>query len=306
MGSWMRDLRVGARSLLRRPGFTLGVAITLGLGIGATTTVYSIVDGVLIRPLPYDEASALVAVGAVSSTQDAIGRDGSLQGLTRMSMPNFIDLREQARSFESLAAIEPAILPLTDAGDGPEIVSMARVTPDLFRALGVSPAIGRTFLAEEFDAGSSPVVMLSYGAWQSRYGGDPNIVGRLLERAQGPTTVVGVLPRDFRPPEAYFSPDAQPEIWSPLADDGRYDRRDLGMVHVVGRLATGATVQSARAEAERIATGLASRYPDANVRPDGARLGIASTRCTRKPSARRRQRFASSSARPACCSCSHR
>ncbi len=278
-GVWLddlaRDLKVATRSLARRPGFSLGVALTLGLGIGATTTIYSIVDGVMLRPLPYEEASALVAVGALLPTAEWRDRAANLQDLALISTPNYEDFRERTRSFEKMAAIEKIAVYLADAGDGPDMLAGARISPELFEILGVSPALGRTFFPEEYSVASENVAMLTYGAWQRHYGGDPGVLGRPAERHQPSMIIVGILPRDFRPPEAFFPNEEVPEFYRPLqSDDRRYERRGTRRLLVLGRLDRGASVEQARAEAVRIAADLAIAFPEDNVRPDGSHFGI--------------------------------
>ena len=275
MGGIWKDLRIAARSLARRPGFALGVALTLGLGIGATTTIFSVVDGVMIRPLPYEEPSALVAVGALSSTGEWDDEEAGLQDLALISMPNYLDFRERTRSVDILAAIEKTDVYLSDVGDGPEVVRAARVTSELFEVLGASPALGRTFFPEEYSVASEGVLMITYGVWQRRYGGDPSVVGQPLERVGRPSIIVGVLPRGFRPPEAFFPSDEVPDFWMPLqADSRRYQRRGAARLSVLGRLERGASLEQARAEARRIAADLALEFPADNVQPDGSHLGI--------------------------------
>ncbi|MEE8147289.1 MAG: ABC transporter permease [Longimicrobiales bacterium] len=226
MGGIWRDLRIAARSLTRRPGFALGVALTLGLGIGATTTIYSVVDGVLFRPLPYDDPSTLVAVGTLAPGAEWIDREAGLQDLGLISIPNYLDFRERTRSFQNSAVFEPANVFLPDTGDGLEVVPAVVVSSDLFEILGVSPFLGRTFAPEEYtSAPDEGVVMLTYGAWQRRYGSDPGVLGQSLQQigrlatSYSRATVVGVLPRDFRAPEAFFPSDEAPEFWFPLQSD---------------------------------------------------------------------------------------
>ena len=193
MGSWIRDLRIAARSLARRPGSALGVALTLGLGIGATTTIYSVVDGVILRPLPYDQPSTLVAIGAVLPNQEWVDEEAGLQDLARISMPNYRDLQERARSFENSATLLSTTTYLPSTGDGPQIVPAVFVSSELFEILGVAPFLGRTFAPDEFTTASEAVVMLSYGAWQRRYASDPRVLGQSLESVRRPpATIVGV------------------------------------------------------------------------------------------------------------------
>ncbi len=160
MGGIWKDLRIATRSLARRPGFSLGVALTLGLGIGATTTIFGVVQGVILRPLPYDDPSRLVALGALVPGAEWIDREAGLQALEPISIANYLDLRERSRSFENSAFFEPANVILPDRGDGPEIVPGVVVSSDLFEILGVSPFLGRTFAPEEYTGGSGGIFTL--------------------------------------------------------------------------------------------------------------------------------------------------
>jgi putative ABC transport system permease protein len=273
MGLWTQDLRIAARGLARRPGFALGVAMTLALGIGATTTIFSVVDGVLLRPLSYDAAGQLAAVGAVFPTREWDDEGAGLQHLAGISYLNYSDYSERTRSFDGLAAIELTSVLLPDRGDGPELVSSAVVSEDFFALLGVTPALGRVFLPEEYSTSAPSVVMLTYGAWERRYGGDPSVVGRPLERVGSPTTVVGVLSPDFDPPEAFFG--QTPDYWMPFQPDHpRYLSRGRRSLFVLGRLAGGATVEAARREARAIGDDLAADFPEGNGYADGSHLGI--------------------------------
>lgn len=267
------DLRIAARSLARKPGFAIAVVLTLGVGIGATTTIYSVVDGVMLRPLPYDDASTLVTVGSTTPAQERVEEPG-LRDLGRLSMLSYVSLDERGRSFEHLAAVEPTNVFLADAGEGPDEVKSARVASEFFPMLGVAPAQGRAFLPQEHRIGSEAVVMISHGAWQRRYGGDPAAVGQPAERFLQPTVIVGVLPQGFRPPEALFPADAIPEFWLPLQPEHRRYARQRPTVSVLGRLAQGVTMDQAQREASRIATALATEFPDANTLPDGSYSGI--------------------------------
>lgn len=273
IGMWIQDMRAAARSLRRRPGFALGVALTLGLGIGATTTVFTVVDGVMLRPLPYDDPGRLAALGTTFPTREWADEAAGLQHLAGISMLNFRDFSERTRSFDALAGVETTNVLLPDQGSGPEFAGAARVSGELFEILGVSPSLGRTFLPDEHTADSDPVVMLSYGAWVRRFGGDPDIVGVNVEPVGQPFTVVGVLPADFEPPETIFR--AMPDFWLPLqSDHARYTSRGMRSLSVIGRLTGGATIASARQEAQEIGVTLAAEFPDGNVYPDGSHFGI--------------------------------
>ncbi len=273
MGMWLQDLRTAGRSLRRRPGFALGVALTLGLGIGATTTIFSVVDGVMLRPLPYDDPGRLAAIGTTFPTREWADEGAGLKYLAGISMLNVRDFAERTRSFDALAGIETTNVLLPDQGTGPELAGAARVSNELFQILGVAPALGRTFVPEEHEAGADPAVILSYGAWERRFGGDPDIIGRTVEPVGLPFTIVGVLPADFVPPETFLG--SMPDFWMPLQPNhARYASRGSRSLGVVGRLAPGVTLESARAEADGIAAELAAEFPDGNVYPDGSWFGI--------------------------------
>jgi predicted permease len=261
------------RGLRRRPGFAGGVALTLGLGIGATTTIFSVVDGIMLRPLPYDDPGRLAAVGTTFPTREWADEAAALQHLAGISMLNFQDFAERTRSFDVLAGIETTNVLLPDQGSGPEFAGAARVSRDFFEALDVTPALGRTFLPTEHRVDGDPVVMLSYGAWQRRFGAEPDVVGRTVEPVGTAVTIVGVLPRDFRPPESFFR--AAPDFWMPLQPDHpRYASRGTRSLAIVGRLASDTDIEAAREEARAIAADLAAEYPDGNVYPDGSYFGI--------------------------------
>jgi putative ABC transport system permease protein len=273
MSMWIQDVRIAGRSLARRPGFAVGVALTLGLGIGATTTIFSVVDGVILRQLPYVDPGRLVAVGATFPTGEWDDQEAGLQHLAGISLLNFRDFRARNRSLESVAGVESVSVLFPDMGSGPELVPAARASNELFDLLGVTPALGRTFLPGEHSTEAASVVLLSYGAWQRRFGGAPDIVGRALGQMGGVSTIVGVLPQDFRPPEALMA--TIPDVWMPLsADHARYASRGMRSLNLVGRLNEGVTTEQARAEAASIAADLVAEFPDGNVYPDGSHLGI--------------------------------
>lgn len=273
MGGFVQDLGVAGRGLLRRPGFAIGVALTLGLGIGATTTIFSVVDGVLLRPLPHHEPDRLAAVGAVFPTREWADEEARLQHLAGISMLNYRDFAQRAGSFERLAAVEVTSLLFPDEGSGPELASAARVGPDLFPMLGASPVLGRLFVPEEHGVDGPSAIVLSHAAWERRFGSDPDVVGRSLERVGLPAVIVGVLSPDFRLPEMILRDT--PDFWLPLQPEhDRYASRGMRSLYVVGRLAGDESVEGARMEAERIADELAAEFPDGNVYPDGSHFGI--------------------------------
>jgi len=256
-----QDLRYGARTLLKQPGFALIAVFTLSLGIGANTAIFSVVDGVLLRPAPFERPERLVFVWTKNQ------RQGFDRGA--ISPADFADLRDQRQVFEDLAAMDRLSFHLT-GGDGPEWAQGARVSTSLFQLLGVRPALGRVFLAEEDMVGGDRVVILSHGLWQRRFGGDPNVIGKTLtlrlsaafgpQRALGESfTVVGVLPSTFRMP--LFDAD----VWTPLAlSQGQLGIRQGFPLFVIGRLKEGVEMTEAQARTDAFAKRLQEAYPATN------------------------------------------
>ena len=247
MAYLLHDLKLGARRLLKAPGFSLTVVSLLALGIGATTALFSVVDGVLLRPLPYPEPERLVFLQETST------------GLPEMSVsfPNFLDWQRENRSFETLAAYAPRTFSLSGRGL-PERVQGAIASADLFAALHARPREGRVYSPEEDRAGAEPVVVLSEGLWQSRFGGDPGIVGSALKIDDVPHTIVGVLPSSFSFPSG-------PSLWVPIgrfATDLNFQDRSIhpGLL-ALGRLREGVTLAQAAGDMRRIADDLKRRYP---------------------------------------------
>ena len=167
----MHDLRIAVRGVTKRPGFALAVILTLGLGIGATTTIFSVVDGVMFRPLPYDDPSELVAVGTTFPGREWADERADLQHLAGTSALNFQDFKRRSRTLVEMSAVEVTSFLMPDEGTGPELVVASAVTPDFFSALRASPAMGRLFLPEEYDFGSESVAVISYSTWINRHGG---------------------------------------------------------------------------------------------------------------------------------------
>jgi putative ABC transport system permease protein len=258
--SW-QDLRFGLRMLVKRPAFTLIAVTTLALGIGASTAIFSVVNGVLLRPLPYSQPERIVTLWE-NNTKDGIVRDD-------VSPANFLDWRERASSFEALASANPYSLDYQGPRE-PETWQAALVSDGFFNTLGVNAYLGRTFLPEEYRDGinfddnrqrkSFPIV-LSYSLWQRRFGGDRALIGQKLTLDGLPATVVGVLPPDFQ--LNLFEQEKQ--IYVPQApdEDWRQQRRAT-YLKILGRLKPGVTVEQARAEMQTIATNLATEYPQTN------------------------------------------
>jgi putative ABC transport system permease protein len=246
MSDVLRDLRLALRSLWKAPGFTAVAVITLALGIGANTAIFSVVNGVLLRPLPYHEPERIVVVRELY----ADGVQGSVAG------PNFLDWRARNRSFEELSAFRQRTLTVSGDGD-PEEVSGAQVTSDFFRMLGVSPAAGRAFSPEE-EEGEAHAVVLGDGFWRTRYAADPDIVGRAIRLNGRPFTVVGIAPAGFTYPGAS-------QVWLPAElKIGRAADRDSHSFGVLGRLKPGVSLEAARADLTAVMRDLAREFPQSN------------------------------------------
>lgn len=274
MGDIGSAVRIALRGLRRRPGFTVVTLATLGLGIGATTTVLSVVDGVMLRPLPYPDSDRLVAVGATFPSSEWVDGVDDLQHLAGVSLANYEVLRERSRALAELAGAEVASALLPDEGDGPRIVPLARVTEGFFDVLQADLEVGRQFAPEEFRASDVPPVILSYTTWQARFGGDPAVIGRALPGPTGASssTVIGVLAPSFVPPENMGL--ARVEFWQPLdPTHPRYDNRGSRSLSLIGRLAPDATVAAARTELTALAAEIAREYPEGSVYPDGSWFG---------------------------------
>ena len=251
-GAVVGELRLAVRRLRRSPGFTAAAVLTLALGIGANSALFSLADAALLRPLPYPTADRLMMLW---ETQPAAGKPRE-----RASAANFIDWRRQASAFDEMAAWDDWGMAFTGAGE-PEELSVVRVSPNLFPLLGVTPALGRAFLPEEETSGRDRVVVLSHDFWAGRFGGDPEVIGRTLTLDGQPHEIVGVMPEGFR-----FPDEASVAMWNPLA----FDASELGTraerrFQVIGRLAPGVTSADAQSQLELVAARLAEAHPETNT-----------------------------------------
>ncbi len=248
--SWLQDLLVAVRLSAKRPAFTLILVLILALGIGANTAIFSFVDAVLLQPLPYPEASRLVTVW---ENHEAIG--GPVNEWTSRAI--FYTWHQQQRVFSHLAAWLGWAPNLTGQGGEPEQLSGLMVSHQYFSVLGITPAQGRAFLpGEDQEPEGEPVVVLSHGLWQRRFGGDPQLLGKTLLLNDVPHTVIGILPADFQPP------GDSAEIWRPLAVGPGVNDRGNAYIRVIGRLASGVTLTQAQGEMDRIAAAIAADFPD--------------------------------------------
>jgi putative ABC transport system permease protein len=249
METLLQDLRYGARMLLKNPGFTLIAVLTLALGIGANTAIFSVVNAVLLRPLPFPESDRLVVV------KDENGKTGAT--ITYVSPGDFFDFKSQSQPFASLAAYSGLPFTLLE-GDKPEIIPAVRVTDDFFGTLQVQPLLGRAFSPDEFK-GNSNSIILSHRLWQRRFGSDPGVVGKTMAVETGRLTVVGVMPPEFKLP-------ATAEAWRPVAQDsGEMRLRASRNFESVARLRPNVRLAQAEAEMRTIAARLASQYPESNA-----------------------------------------
>ncbi|HEY9506594.1 MAG TPA: ABC transporter permease [Gemmatimonadales bacterium] len=240
----LHDIRYALRSLHRHRVFTLTAILTLGLGIGANTAIFSAVNGVLLRPLPYSDPDRILTIWGHHS---AIGRESA-------SLPDFLDWRK-ARSFSGMAAWANAAFTVTGTGE-PEVVSGALVTPNYFRVLGAPVPLGRDFRDDEA-RGATRVVVLSQGYWQRAYGGRPDVVGSRITLGGVPYTIVGAGARGLALP-------AEVDVWAPFQTDTTLGRRN-DFLQVIGRLAPGATAETAQVELATIARRLEAEYPASNA-----------------------------------------
>ncbi|HEU4873263.1 MAG TPA: ABC transporter permease [Pyrinomonadaceae bacterium] len=245
-----QDIRYGARMLLKSPGITIIVIIALALGIGANTAIFSVVNAVLLRPLPYDESDRLVFLNEQSPVLDEMS----------ISYPNFTDWRNQNQSFEKMGVYNRASYNLTGAGEAERIVT-GQVSADLFSVLRVNALHGRVFTNEEDKPGGTPVVVLSYGLWQRRFGGQ-NIVGQPITLNGKSYTVIGIMPEDYLYP-------SRVEMWVPVGQlSGQLDWQQRGNhpgLYGVARLKPGVTFEQALADMNNVGANLEKQYPDSNT-----------------------------------------
>jgi putative ABC transport system permease protein len=240
----IKDIRYGIRSLVRNPAFTAIAIITLGLGIGANTAIFSVVNAVLLRPLPYADSERIVWLW------DTLPQLPTAP----TSLPEFLDWKEQNHSFENLAAFLTGNVFL-DSGDGTEDVPVGIVTPEMFALFHVNPIIGRTFTDEETQPGKFRVAVLSHSTWQQRFGSDPNVAGRTIQINGRAYTVLGVMPAGFSFPE-------RATLWIPLFINRATLDRGPHFLNVVGRLKPDVALAQAQAEMSALSARLSQEHPE--------------------------------------------
>ncbi len=252
--SLLRDVRYALRGLLSRPGFAAVVVLTLALGLGVNTAIFSVVDATLIRSLPYRDPDRLVMVNETRPRDDFSQFEASY--------PNYLDWRARGHIGELGGYGRNGAILATP--NGSELIPTGVATSTFFGVLGVAPSLGRGFVPAEEQPGAAPVVVLTDAAWRARFGGDPQIVGRSVTLDGAPTTVVGVLPPGFT-----FAPVGRVEAWVPVPSSGPLrERRNLHWLNVVARLAPGVDCDAASREMSRIAGTLATEHPDTNAGND--------------------------------------
>lgn len=247
MDALFSDIRYAIKSLVKRPGFTLVAVITLGLGIGANTAIFSVVNAVLLRPLPFNDPERIVWLW---DTMPQLSTAPT-------SLPDFLGWKEQNRSFEYLAAFQSGSM-FVDAGDTTTDTPVGLVTPEFFSVFRVSPILGRTFTNEETLPGRFRLAVLSHAMWQSRFGSDPNVSGRTIQLNGTPYTIIGVMPAGFSYPD-------RAELWRPLPIDPAKLDPGPHYLNVVGRLKPGVALAQAQADMSTIAARLSQQYREKNA-----------------------------------------
>src|SRR5437868_4076356 len=241
-----QDLRYGMRMLIKNRSFTIVAVITMALGIGANTALFSVVNGVLLKSLPFKDPARLVFALETNAKFPPPGISSSTL--------NYRDWKEQSQSFETLSARQAFIANLTSS-EQPEKIQGEKITADYFTTLGVAPLAGRTFTEAEDRPGGEPVILLSQGLWQRRFGGAANIVGQTIPINGQSATVIGIMTNDYRP---------NIEFWMPLGITYQNADRNLHNIQVVGRLAANVTQEQAQTEMSAIAARLIEQYPESN------------------------------------------
>ena len=251
MNTLWQDLRYGARILLKSPSVSIVVILALALGIGANTAIFSVINSVLLRPLPYDQADRLLFLNERSRVMDEMS----------ISYPNFTDWRNQNHVFEKIGVYNRGSYNLTGSGDA-ERIPTAQVSADLFSALRINAFIGRVFTNDEDQPGAPPVVILGYGLWQRRFGGQTSILNQTLTLNGKGYTVIGVMPSDYAYP-------SRVDMWVPvgqLSGDPNWQQRgNHPGLYALARLKPGATMAQAQADMDNIAANLEKQYPNSNA-----------------------------------------
>jgi len=270
MDSLLQDLRFAVRTLLKNPGFTAAAVLTLALGIGANTAIFSVVDGVLLRPAPFEAMDRLAMVWETDRKSSTIHEPASV--------PDFVDFQRRSIHFQRIGAFAAAEVNLTPDGGDPSRLAALVVTHEFLPLVGVRPLLGRTFNEEDDRPGGPPVALISESLWEQLFSRDPQAIGRTLRINEVPRTIVGVLPSfsDFGVLQILKAADysrgfadrggGRVDVWAPLRPIYGSNPRDNHPIFVVGRLASGATLMQAQDELTRIAADLEQTYPANDAR----------------------------------------
>ncbi|MDT7603525.1 MAG: hypothetical protein QOF61_1522 [Acidobacteriota bacterium] len=256
MGTLLQDLRYSFRTLRKSPVFTLVAVAALALGIGANSAIFSVVNAVLLRPLPFDHPERLMSVQARSEKDGSVSSDESY--------PNFLDFRDQCQTCEGVAAYGYQTSFMMIPGEEPERARGVDASADLFQMLGTKPALGRVFTREEDQPKGRRVIVLSYGFWQRSFGANPQIIGQEIPLGSQPMTVIGVMPQGFKYPVEM----QQVDFWTPLApmlSEADLTKRDYVSLTLLAKTKPGVTTGQAQAEFETISRRLQAQYPDTNT-----------------------------------------
>jgi len=265
-----QDVSFAMRQFRRSPGFVVAVVATLALGIGATTAIFSLVDGILLRPLPFPGAERLVAIDTLEFPRGVAGTNPAAGNRLGTSYPNFFDWQRQNHTFEALASCDSGERLFSKMnGEGARVIPQARVSANLFSTLGVSTALGRSFTAEEELSGHR-VVILSHELWVSDFAASPNAMGQMVKISDQPYTIVGVMPAGF-----HYPIDEPGYFWTTYAADNEGDaprtaERGWDELAIVGRLKNGVGIKQGLADLNSIQLGIAQRYSE-----DRYRMGVS-------------------------------
>ena len=255
----LQDIRYAFRMLLKRPGFTVIVVLTLALGIGANTTIFSAIDAVLLNPLPYKDPERLMVVW---ETNKQLGPE--MWDRNEAAMGNFLDWRSRNQIFDQLGALFDTSMNLTGVGE-PQRIQSCVVTTNFFQVLGVQPMLGRSFLPEAETPGSPFTVIISHDLWQRQFGSDPNVINKSLTLNAHQVAVIGVMPPGF---ELQFPITRHVDMWVPMVidvADPDYHDRGNNFLYTVGRLKQGVSQEQAQTEMNLIAGQLQQQYPETNA-----------------------------------------
>ena len=255
MSQLMQDVKYALRMLAKAPGFTAIAVLTLALGIGANTAIFTVVYAALLRPLPYAQSSRLITISETRS-RDSAGGDEAKRFWIPVSYPDFQDWTKQSKSFAALTGYGGDGFLFNGEGE-PQFLDGAQVSTNFFSTLGVKPFLGRDFAAGEDVASGPKVALVTYGFWRTQFGGNPDAIGRTIRLDDKAVTIIGVLPRSFE-----FAPAGDAAVWVPLhLSQDLATRRNLGWFHALGRLAPGESVAQANAEMTAIMKRLGTAYP---------------------------------------------